>query len=75
MAALEKVSRVGRKKRPIPSRTVRLDADLITMADMIARRQGLHVSDYLSGFLRPHIEREWAKEVERMSKKKGAPES
>jgi predicted ThiF/HesA family dinucleotide-utilizing enzyme len=70
MAVLEKVRHVGRKKRHTPSRTVRLDADLIAMADLMARRQGLHVSDYLSAFLRPFIEKEWAKEVERIPKPK-----
>ena len=70
MAALEQVRQVGRKKRQIPSRTVRLDADLVAIADLLARRQGLHVSDYLSALLRPFIEKEWAKEVEKTSKKK-----
>ena len=66
-AATEKAISVGRKKRPIPARTVKLDGDLVGTAEMLAKRQGLTTSDYLSDILRPILDREWAKEVRKAS--------
>jgi hypothetical protein len=57
---------VGRKKRERPARTVRLDADLIAMAELLARKQGATTGEYLSTVVRPIIERLYAKLV-RMS--------
>ena len=58
-----KVSNVGRKKRLIPARTLKLDGDIVGMAEMLARQEGMTTADYLSAALRPVIEREWAKLV------------
>ncbi len=52
---------MGRKKRERPAKTVRLDADLITKAKTLADDQGTDVANYLSGLIRPVIEREWVR--------------
>jgi hypothetical protein len=57
--------KVGRKKRERPARTVRMDADLISMADLLARKKGVPVGIYLSGLFRSGIEREYARLVEK----------
>ncbi|HKM56592.1 MAG TPA: hypothetical protein VJY33_24520 [Isosphaeraceae bacterium] len=59
----EKVSTVGRKKRLIPARTLKLDGDIVGMAEMLARPLGMTTADYLSAILRPIIEKEWSKEL------------
>jgi len=67
--AIEGATRVGRKKRPIPARVVKLDADIVGSAEMLAKRSGLTVADYLSRILRPIVDREWNKMVRKASEK------
>ncbi len=57
----EKANDVGRKKREIPSRAVKLDGDLVTRAKDMAHAIGLDTGAYLSEMLRPLIDREWVK--------------
>jgi hypothetical protein len=64
-------AKVGRKKRERPARTVRMDADLISMADLLARKKGVPVGVYLSGLFRSAIEREYARLVEKSSRQIG----
>jgi len=63
----EQVSRVGRKKRHVPARVVKLDGDLVTRAKTLAGDVGMDTAQYLSGLLRPIIDREWSKLVKRAS--------
>ena len=65
--AIEGATRVGRKKRPIPARVVKLDADIVGTAEMLAKRSGITVADYLSRILRPIMDREWNKMVRKAS--------
>ena len=67
----EKASNVGRKKRLIPARTLKLDGDLVGMAEMLARMEGMTTADYLSATLRPIIEREWSKLVRKKATEGG----
>jgi len=69
--ATEGADRVGRKKRPIPTRTVKLDGDLVGTAEMLAKRQGTTTAEYLSRILRPILDREWAKMVQKASEERG----
>ncbi len=56
--------KMGRPKRERPAKTVRIDADLVTKAEMIARDMGhVTIGQYISTMLRPAIEREWSKLV------------
>jgi len=59
--ATKGADRVGRKKRSIPARVVKLDGDLITRAKRLAEDVGMDTAQYLSEMLRPLIEREWIK--------------
>ena len=63
----DKAGQVGRKKRSIPARVVKLDADLVGRGEMLARDQGIPTADYLSKLLRPIIDREWSKLVRKAS--------
>jgi hypothetical protein len=66
-SATEKVGQVGRKKRPVPTRGTKLDTDLVSKAELLARNEGVSTGDYLSAILRPVIEREFAKLVRKAS--------
>jgi len=67
METMTERPKVGRKKRPIPARVVKLDADIVGSAEMLAKRSGLTVADYLSRILRPIVDREWNKMVRKAS--------
>jgi len=55
--------RMARKKKPGegPGTPVRIDADLVAKARYLSAREGLELSAYVSGLLRPLIEREFKK--------------
>ena len=57
---------LGRKKRHVPAKTARLDADLVTKAKSLADDAGLDAARYLSDLIRPLVEREWVKFQRRM---------
>jgi|GEM_PF-2116346 len=71
LMATEKANDVGRKKREVPSRAVKLDGDLVTRAKDMAHAIGLDTGAYLSEMLRPLIDREWLKYQKRLH---GGPE-
>jgi predicted transcriptional regulator len=58
--------RVGRKKRDIPARTVKLDGDLVHWISKLADDEGVDRARYLSDLIRPLVEREWAKYQKRI---------
>lgn len=52
----------GRPKKPSGEGTpVRIDSDLVTMARYVAAKQGSALSELVSGWLRPIVEREFRK--------------
>jgi predicted HicB family RNase H-like nuclease len=52
----------GRPKKPGGEGTqVRIDTDLVTKARYVAARQGVSLSELLSGWIRPIAEREFRK--------------
>lgn len=55
--------RMARKKKPGegPGTPVRIDADLVAKARYLAASEGVELSAYVSGLLRPLIEREFKK--------------
>jgi hypothetical protein len=55
--------RMARKKKPGegPGAPVRIDADLVAKARYLAASEGLELSAYVSGLLRPIIDREFKK--------------
>lgn len=59
--ATNKAVYVGRKKRSIPLRTVKIDGDLVHWIGKLADDEGMDKASYLSDLIRPLIEREWAK--------------
>jgi hypothetical protein len=62
MAAVStKAVSVGRKKRSIPARTVKLDGDLVHWIGKLADDEGIDKTRYLSDLIRPIVEREWTK--------------
>jgi hypothetical protein len=67
MAKKAKRETSGQEGRP-PTDTVRIEADLARKASIIATVTGTSVSDLLSPVLRPFIEREFAKAVDKLAK-------
>ena len=60
---------VGRPGKPGGSgRPVRVDSDVVTMARRIADFQGVPLSDYLSGLLRPGVLRDYQAMLKKLSK-------
>ena len=57
---------VGRKKRDVPAKTARLDADLVTKCKAMADDVGLDAARWMSDLIRPVVEREWVKFQRRM---------
>jgi hypothetical protein len=55
--------RMARKKKAGdgPGTVVRIDADLVAKARYLAAREGVELSAYVSGLLRPAVEREFRK--------------
>ena len=54
--------KMGRPKRHRPAKTIRIDADLISRSEMLAKDQGeMTIGEYVSSLLRPLVDREWAK--------------
>lgn len=51
---------MGRKPRETPSRIVRIDADLVSQCEWLARDKGLSIGRYLSDVVRPVVSREWS---------------
>jgi hypothetical protein len=47
--------------RPLKTRAAKLDAGLLRRAKTIADDKGLDLSEYLTGILRPAVNRDWAK--------------
>ena len=60
---------MGRPKRAIPGCTVRMDADIVKMAKMIAAQRGTDAAGYLSAVCRSIVERDFAKLVQKTSRK------
>jgi len=58
-----KAYRMAKKKKPGdgPGTVVRIDSDLVSKARYLSAREGLELSAYVSGLLRPLIEREFKK--------------
>jgi hypothetical protein len=48
--------------------TVKVDRDLLIKAKTIAGRRRITVADYFSELLRPHVDKDWAKEIRQMQK-------
>lgn len=61
MAVGTEERRVGRKRREIAGRQVKLDGDIVAMAEYLARKSGQTTGNYMSAILRPIIEREFKK--------------
>jgi len=70
-SVVTEADKVGRKKRNVPARVVKLDADLVGTAEMLAKRQGLTTADYLSRLLRPILDKQWAAMVRKASEEGG----
>jgi hypothetical protein len=66
MAALlvEQMPRTGRPKRD--DKAVKIARDLAVRAKMIADTQGITIAEYLSGLLRPLIERDFPRAMKRL---------
>jgi len=60
---------MGRKKRETPACTVRMDADLVKMAKLVAGYLGTDMAAYLSKLCRPMVERDFAKLVQKSSRR------
>jgi hypothetical protein len=62
-SAVLELYRMARKKNPGegPGTPVRVDADLVAKARYLAAGEGLELSAYVSGLLRPIIDREFKK--------------
>jgi hypothetical protein len=62
----------GRPKKPGGEGTpVRIDTDLVTMARYVAAREGVPISELLSGILRPTIERKFRKAAPKVEGSEG----
>lgn len=55
------VTRSDKPKRE--DKAVKIARDLATKAKVIAETRGLTIAEYLSGLLRPHIEKDWPRAV------------
>lgn len=62
---------MGRKPRELPSRIVRIDADLVSQCELLARNDGLSIGRYLSDLIRPIVSQEWAKLIQTVHKAAG----
>jgi hypothetical protein len=58
---LKERGKVGRKKRNVPARTCRLDADLITKCKAMADDAGVDAARWMSDLIRPVVERAWTR--------------
>jgi hypothetical protein len=47
-------------------KAVKIARDLAMKAKVIAETMNVSIAEYLSGLLRPHIEKDWPKAVKRM---------
>jgi hypothetical protein len=56
----------GRPKTGRDDVTVKIDRGVIGMAKMIATRKNVTLAEYLSGLLRGPVEKDFAKEMERL---------
>jgi len=54
-------AKVGRKKREVPAKTARLDADLVTKCKAMADDAGVDAARWMSDLIRPVVDREWIK--------------
>jgi len=62
MATATSEIKMGRPKRDRVAKTVRIDADLIGWAEMLAKDQGdTTIGEYLSAILRPILDQRWRK--------------
>jgi hypothetical protein len=55
------------KKKGGEGKAVRIDPDLVNKARVIAMRQGIAVSDYLSGLLEAPIARDYRKTLQELA--------
>jgi hypothetical protein len=58
-------------KRKTKTATVRIEEDLIQMANVVASILNMSAPDYLSGILRPILERDYVEYLDRAAKQAG----
>lgn len=58
-------------KKKAKTGSVRIDEELIRMANVVSAIRGVSVPDYLNGLIRPAIERDYRSEINKAAKTEG----